>query len=162
MRITIAILLTVILAFQLKAQVLTRKTFAKTEWFSDNADSLFYKSDTIRLIKYTNLISKEFGYNQYSESENVYLKNRVYVHLNFYKNGMMDFWNIKYDWSTKSKKGERTWRINKKGNELIISRNNLIEYKLKLITARELEILSGYEYRKCPHKPIELTLLKIK
>ena len=114
MKIIVTILFGLMCVLQVNAQKLTRKTFAKTEWFSDNYDSIFYKSDTIKLIKYSNLVSNDLGFNEYAESEGLLFKNPIYVHFKFNRFGTLDFWNIEYHWSTVSRMGERKWRFFKK------------------------------------------------
>ena len=40
---------------------LTKKDFINTEWFTENIDSLFYTTDTIKIIQYSNIVDDHGG-----------------------------------------------------------------------------------------------------
>ena len=119
------------------AQILSKKDFVNTDWFTDNTDNLFYEKDTITFIKYSNLQDSGKGYNIFYESEA--LGDNQSVQFQFNRNGNMHLWVIYYHIGTKSRLEERKWKIDKELNELIIIRNGEIEFRLKPITQREIE-----------------------
>jgi hypothetical protein len=151
-----------ILAFQVSSQSLSKKFFRNTEWFSNNIDSLFFKSDTIKLIKYSNLVSKSNGYNIYAESEQEYLKHGYSVYFHFYKSENMDFAVRTYHMSTKIKIGERTWKYIQKENALKIVHDGALEYYFTVIGIKEIGINSMANQIKDPISTIEMTLVKHK
>ena len=109
------------LAFQAIGQSLRKKDFVNTEWFSNNLDSLFYKTDTVKLLKYSNFAPTNRGFDGYAESEFKFLKHGYYIQLQFKKAGRMNFSDIKYEMAATSL--DRTWTFNKNENVLFIFRN---------------------------------------
>ena len=154
--------LSLILAFQVSSQSLSKNFFANTEWFSNNIDSLFFKSDTIRLIKYSNLVSRNNGYNIYAESEQEYLKHGYSVYFQIHESKNMDLAFRTFQVSTKSKSGERTWEYSKNENAVKIFRDGVLEYWFSVIGVREISIISSHIQIKYPSSTIELTLVKHK
>jgi hypothetical protein len=154
--------LSLILAFQVSSQTLSKKFFKNTEWFSNNIDSLFFKSDTIRLIKYSNLVSRNNGYNIYAESEQEYLKHGYSVYFQFHESKNMDLAIRTFHVSTKSKSGERTWEYSKKENALKIFRVGVLEYCFSVIGVKEISIISNHIQITDQISTIELTLVKHK
>ncbi len=136
------------------AQILSKKDFSKTEWFSDNTDSIFYKNDTIRLIKFSNIQDSGKGYKIFYE-RGILADNQT-VQFQFNRNGNMNFWVIYYHMGTISKLKERKWKIDKKLNEFIIFRNGEIEFRLKPIAIKEIE----FKVNDNNYKTIELTMIK--
>lgn len=136
------------------AQIISKKDFVKTEWFSENTDSLFYKNDTIRLIKFSNIQDSGEGYKIYYE-RGILAGNQT-VQLQFNRKGDMNFWVIYYHMGTKSRHKERKWKIDEKSNELIIIRNGVIEFRLKPIKKRIIE----FKVENKMLKTIEMTMIK--
>jgi hypothetical protein len=132
MRIKIFIFLSFIFSSFISAQTLTTKDFKTSEWFSDNTDSLFFKTDTIKLIKYSNI--SDFGY-----YENDSHMDAECVRFQFNRVGNMRFWVIYYHIATLFTDNEWTWKIFKKSNELRIYRNSNLEFSLIPISERKLE-----------------------
>jgi hypothetical protein len=62
--------------------------FKKTSWFSDNKDSAFYKSDTVRFIQYSNFGPAEFS-KEHAEYEMKYLGHGDFVKFSFLKQRKM-------------------------------------------------------------------------
>jgi hypothetical protein len=162
MKTVILIIFSVLLTFNVKSQIFSKNDFANTEWFTNNYDSLFFKSDTVALIKYSNLISDNLSFNEYSESEQKFLNHGYYIHLQFYKNGQMNFWVISYEKSSKSKVGERTWKFNKEKNALEIKNNKIIEFELTPLSKNEIELESQYAKEKNTIKTMKIILVKRK
>ena len=156
------IIFSVLLTLNVRSQIFSKNDFANTEWFTNNYDSLFFKSDTVALIKYSNLISDNLGFKEYSESEQKIFNHGYYIHLQFYKNGQMNFWVVSYEKNSKSKVGERTWGFNKKTNALEIKRNKVIEFELTPLSKNEIELKSQYAKEKDSIKTIKIILVKHK
>lgn len=78
--------------FNVNAQLLSKEDLNNTNWFSNNSDSTFLKSDTIHLIKHSNKVSGG-NTNEFSESE--YLNHGNYVSLNFKKRQRLQFWETR-------------------------------------------------------------------
>jgi len=162
MKTVILIIFNVLLTSYVKSQIFSKNDFTNTEWFTNNYDSLFFKSDTVTLIKYSNLNSNNLGFNEHSESEQKFLNHGYYIHLQFCKNGQMNFWVISYEKCSKSIIGERTWSFNKKNNALEIKRNKIIEFELTPLSKNEIELESQYAKEKNAIKTIKITLVKHK
>ena len=104
------------------SQSISNKEFRKSEWFISNKDSVFFKSDTLKFIKYSNPI-KGFN-NLYEESdyfddtESIILKFTQKKYLNFYDKKFhlyslsLEKWNL-------IKKDSILRISNKKGNDLV-------------------------------------------
>ena len=156
MRNVLILILSLIVVHSISAQTIISKNFRNTEWFSNNTDSLFFKCDTIRLIKYSNIHFSGKGYTTYYESESL---NDVHcVHFQFKKNGNMHFWIQDSYMSTKSIINERTWLINRKTRELKIFRNGVLEFAFKPISVREIKFTD----RNQNYLTTEFTMLKNK
>jgi len=136
------------------AQILSKKDFVNTEWFTDNTDNIFYKTDTISFIKYSNLLASGKGYNMYYESEGFGDSESVLFQFN--RHGNMNLWVIYYHISTKARLKERKWKIDKESNELVIIINGETEFCLKPIAKREIE----FKVRNETYKTIEITMIK--
>ena len=146
--------LSLIVVHSINAQIITSKNFRNTEWFSDNTDSLFFISDTVRLIKYSNIYDYGPGYTTYFESESL---NDVHcVHFQFNRHGNIHFWIKDFHMATISKEKERTWLIKRKTGELRIFRNGVLEFTLTPISSREIRF---YE-RNQEFFTTEFTMLK--
>jgi|GEM_PF-1280277 len=162
MKKVLLILVCLFLAFLATGQTLRKKDFVNTEWFSNNLDSLFYKTDTVKLIKYSNIAPKNRGFHGYAESEFKFLKHGYYIQLQFNKAGSMDFWDIKYEMAATYYKGATTWTFDNNENVLLIFRFGKLEFKLKPILVKEVELESKYADTNSQIKTIEVIMLKNK
>ena len=123
-----------------------------SEWFSQNTDSAFFFSDTIRLIKYSNVYDQGKNYKLYYESES--LDDTESVKFQFKRNRNLNFWVIKYHWSSIAIIGERKWEI--ENNELITYKNGLKEWTFKPVSKIQIE----FKYKNQEFKTTELTMIK--
>lgn len=150
----LTLLLGLIIVHSINAQIITSRNFRNTEWFSDNTDSLFFNSDTVTLIKYSNIYDYGSDYTIYFESES--LNDAHCVHFQFNRHGNMHFWIKDFHMATISKEKERTWLIERKTGELRIFRNGVLEFTLTPISSREIRF---YE-RNQEFFTTEFTMLK--
>lgn len=72
------------------AQDYSKSDFAETDWFTDNIDSLFFSSDTVRLIKYMNS-GPEWAKDEYAEYEMEYLNHGDFLSFGFNKSGRFEY-----------------------------------------------------------------------
>lgn len=151
----ITILLSLFVIHNISGQSISSRFFTNTDWFSDNTDSLFYMSDTIKLVKYSNLIEKGKGYKLFEENGS--LDKYQLVYFQFERFGKMHFWVQYYHMSSISKIGERTWKFNKQKTELTIFRNGEVEFVFKQISTKEIE----FESRQEVFKTIAITMVKM-
>jgi len=116
------------------SQSISKKEFKKRTWFCSNKDSIFFKSDTIQLIKYSNLIKKDKHSEDYEESTSFY--DVESIQLYFLQNKYMNFY--KRDFHMYSLKLYK-WIFNKKDSILTLKDKNKIDYSFKIISFKDLE-----------------------
>jgi hypothetical protein len=155
MKRVIVIIIYLMVVETLNCQTITKRDFLNTEWFSFNEDSVFFKSDTVALIKYSNVFNPASGkgYKSYYESETFGDRKSVKFQFNRQKN--LNFWVINYHRSSKAKIGERKWKI--LNNELEIYRNGLLEWTFIPISKKQIE----FNYKNQVFKTIKLVMIKI-
>ena len=133
------ILILILVSTQLTcSQSLTKKYFKKSSWFTNNKDSLFHKTDTIRFIKNSNPI--EYLENIYEEGE--YFDDSECVIFSFKENNHLDFFTKNFhEYELSFKK----YDFNKKDSILKIG----IRFKeevllnLKVISVKKLKYKKG-------------------
>lgn len=126
------------------AQTFNSKYFETSKWASNNKDSLFFKADTIKLIKL-------FG-----ESKDIasYFEGNNFITLEFKKHKKLKLFTTQVDsWSVSSKRGKYKWGFNKKNRTLNLYFNNKLFASFIPSSEREVEIRSNYI-----GKPIEKTI----
>lgn len=138
------------------SQIISKNDFVNTEWFSHNTDSLFFTSDTISLIKNSNVHHQGKGYKIYYESESLGEPQSVIFQFN--RRGKLNFWLKNYHWSSKAIIGERTWKIDKQTAELVIYRNGTKEWIFKPIEKNQIE----FENKNQKYETKELIMIKMK
>jgi hypothetical protein len=138
------------------SQIISKNDFVNTEWFSNNTDSLFFTSDTISLIKNSNVHHQGKGYKIYYESESLGEPQSVIFQFN--RRGKLNFWLKNYHWSSKAIIGERTWKIDKQTAELVIYRNGTKEWIFKPIEKNQIE----FENKNQKYETTELIMIKMK
>ena len=108
------------------SQSISNKEFRKSEWFISNKDSAFFKSDTLKFIKYSNPI-KGFN-NLYEESE--YFDDKESIILKFTQKKYLNFYDKKFHlYSISLEK----WNLNKKDSILRISNKKEKDLVFKII-----------------------------
>jgi hypothetical protein len=135
----IILFLSLIIGQLVISQNLSKKDFINFEWYSNNNDSLFFKSDTIRLIKYNNINKQISGkeFTLYYESES--FDDSESVKFQFKRNGKLLVWVRNYHISSVPIIGERKWKINKEKTLLIIYKNKIKEWSFKLVKKTQIE-----------------------
>lgn len=120
------------------SQSISNIEFRKTEWFTTNKDSLFFKSDTLKLIKYSNPIKeiKEL----YVESE--FFNDSESIILKFGKNKHLNFYNKKFHMYSLSLK---KWNLNKKDSILRIGNEKETKLIFKIISIKKLKFIKDEE-----------------
>ncbi len=161
MKITIVIF-SLLITHVTYAQVISKKDIVNTEWFSENIDSLFFKSDTVKFIKYSYIVSDYLGFNIYAESERRYYGHGYYVKFKFSRFGKLHLWDIAYHCSTRSQIGLRKWKFNNTDNTLSVYKNKDLEFSFMPISIKEIEVPTGDARTPEVLKTLELTMIKIK
>lgn len=113
------------------SQSISNKEFRKSEWFISNKDSAFFKSDTLKFIKYSNPI-KGFN-NLYEESE--YFDDAESIILKFTQKKYLNFYDKKFHlYSISLEK----WNLNKKDSILRISNKKEKDLVFKIIKFKKI------------------------
>lgn len=113
------------------SQSISNKEFRKSEWFISNKDSAFFKSDTLKFIKYSNPI-KGFN-NLYEESE--YFDDKESIILKFTQKKYLNFYDKKFHlYSISLEK----WNLNKKDSILRISNKKEKDLVFKIIKFKKI------------------------
>lgn len=113
------------------SQSISNKEFRKSEWFISNKDSAFFKSDTLKFIKYSNPI-KGFN-NLYEESE--YFDDTESIILKFTQKKYLNFYDKKFHlYSISFEK----WNLNKKDSILRISNKKEKDLVFKIIKFKKI------------------------
>lgn len=150
------------ISFGSYGQSFSKKQIKKTEWFSDNKDSVFFKRDTIKLIKYTQKSQQQFNkYDiQFDEREYDYLGHLEYVTLGFMKARNFSFTQKNWSLGIGYAEGLLFWSYDDKNCILsIYKRKNLI-HRFKVLNWNEIDITSNKNKNE-KIKSIELTLLRL-
>lgn len=152
-----------LISFTSNAQSFSKKKIKNTEWFSDNIDSVFFKRDTIKLIKYTQKSQQQFNKFefQYDESEYEYLGHLEYVKLGFKKGSNFNFNQINWSQGISYVRGVLFWKYDENNMIISIYENKNLKYSFKISSVREIDIVSKTLDQKII-KSTELTLIKLK
>lgn len=157
------IIIFICISFNIKGQNFNKKDLINTEWFTDNKDSIFFKKDTIKLIKYSHKSKSKFSniQTQYLESPNKYLGHSVYVNLGFKRHRDFSFLQNNWHLSISHIKGILSWNYDKKKNMILIYKYGSLDYKLKILTFREIEVETN-EINPKRLNTLELTVVRVR
>jgi hypothetical protein len=138
--------------------------FTNTNWFSNNKDSAFFKADTIRLVKYSNL-APDFqtrGKKEYAEWETKYLGHGDFVQIGLNRHKELHFTEMHSN-SMSNVWGEPlTWLFDE--NTILLK---LFDTKHKVISSfqpvskKQMHIESRFSEQK-DLLTTELTLVRVK
>jgi len=156
----ITILITLI-SLTANAQEFSKKDFAKTDWFANNLDSLFYTSDTIRLIKHMNK-APEWANKEYAEYEMKYLEHGDYLNFRFKKSGKFEYSATYNNYVNSIPLGLFSWKFDKADNTLKVFRKEELFFELTPISSRIIQIESRFVQHKDLLQTEEWIFLKIK
>lgn len=112
------------------SQSISNNELRKSKWFISNKDSAFFKSDTLKFIKYSNPIE---GFNDLYE-ESAYYDDTESIILNFTKKNL-NFYDKKFHMYTLSLE---KWNLNKKDSILRISRKKEKELVFRIIKVKKI------------------------
>ena len=118
------------------SQSISNKEFRKSEWFISNKDSVFFKSDTLKFIKYSNPI-KGFN-NLYEESD--YFDDTESIILKFTQKKYLNFYDKKFHLYSLSLE---KWNLNKKDSILRISNKKENGLVFKIIKIKKILFKKG-------------------
>jgi hypothetical protein len=143
-------------------QTFSEKYFTKTDWFSNNKDSVFYTADTLKFIKYSNF-GPELAPKENAEYEMKYLKHGDYVVFGFNGQQKMDFsWRYN-NYISVVPGGQWTWTFDSKTNQLkIYNDKKMVVGTFRPLSERQVKIESRFAEQKDLLTTTELTLIKIK
>ena len=98
-------------SLRLYAQVIQQNELVRFNWFTDNSNKSFYKSDTISLIRITNYPTDSLELNrQYKELD--YNEDKNITRLNFRKNNDLNIIDVDVkNWTESNRKGKWTWKF---------------------------------------------------
>ena len=143
-------------------QTFNKKYFTKTDWFSNNKDSIFYTTDTLKFIKHCNL-GPEWAPKEYAEYEMKYLNHGDYIVLGFKRHKKINFsWCID-NYIGVVPGGQWTWTFDEKTNQLkIYNDKKTVIGSFRPISERQIKIESRFADQKDLLTTTELTLIRIK
>jgi hypothetical protein len=122
------------------SQSISKREFRNSEWFATNKDSLFFKTDTIRFIKYSNKLKNKGGVEFYPESG--YFDDTESIILKFGKNSYLNYYDKKFHMYSLSL---ANWRLDKKDSILRIGNDKKIKLILKIIEIKKLKFIIDKE-----------------
>jgi hypothetical protein len=113
------------------SESISNNELKKSKWFISNKDSAFFKSDTLKFIKYSNPIE---GFNDLYE-ESAYYNDTESIILNFTQKKHLNFYDKKFHIYTLSLE---KWNLNKKDSILRISRKKEKELVFRIIKVKKI------------------------
>ena len=153
-------ILTLLFFINVSGQTFSKKDFVKTDWCTENIDSLFFKSDTIRLIQHTNY-GPEWAKDEYAEYEMKYFDHGDYLNFGFKRFGRFEYWETYNNYMNSVPIADFTWKFDKKNQVLMVFKENELQFKLKPLSKRQIKIESRFAGQE-ELTTNELTLIKIK
>ncbi len=148
-----------IFSLDFSGQTFNSNYFLKTSWFCNDKDSSFFKSDTVRFIKYKN--TGPIGYtNEKAENESRYFNHGDRVELNFQKPKKLGLTSIRQN-SIGSVTSGWIWTINNKTNLLTIS-NTTFLFIFRPVSQRQIKLTSRFALQPDSLVTTELILIRIK
>jgi hypothetical protein len=103
------------------AQQYSKQDFVKTDWFTSNLDSLFFTSDTVRLIKHMNKRAEWASY-EYAECEMKYLEHGDYLNFEFKKSGEFEYWETSNNCINSVPITQFSWKFDKAHGTVMVYR----------------------------------------
>jgi hypothetical protein len=143
-------------------QTYYKKYFEKTSWFSNNKDSNFFKSDTLRIIKHSNFGPK-WSPKEYAESEMKYLNHGDFVEFGFGRHNIVNLSYQYHNYMNEVPGGQWSWTFDKKTNLLTIyDGENKLFFSFRPISERQIKIESRFSEQKDLLTTTELTVIRKK
>jgi hypothetical protein len=156
------ILLAIALSFPLlvSAQDFRKIFFKDSYWFSENKDSSFYKSDTLKFVLYKNTPPK-WAAKETVEDERAFLGHGEFVKLRFLRNKRFEFSRHVYHMAAFYIPTMR-WDYDEKLEQLKIFKNQILIASYKPIRIEELQLNSRFSGDSVSLKTTMITVLRIK
>ena len=134
----------------------------QTKWFTKNSDSLFYKADTLKFIKYSNYGTDLSSKKDYAEDGVNFYNGSDLVTLEFQKNSKAALLNISVDnWEVSNVVGNWSWNFDKKDNLINIYFKDRLRYTFKPLREVTVKVKSVFANQESLNTT-ELTLIRIK
>ena len=160
MRYKILVFIFLIFSISCLAQNYSKKDFNNTDWFSDNINDSFFKSDTIKLFKRT-FVAKNWQNKEYDEFELDVFNHGYYVEIGFRRLNKMKFNLRERNYGTIMYIKDWYWYYNKEENKFSVYINNNEHcFDFIPISEKQVEIKSKFNNQKI--KTTQLTIIKIK
>ena len=142
-------------------QEFSKSDFVNTDWFINNLDGAFTKSDTLKFIKYSNKALDE-EYIKYKEYELKYFGHGYFVELDFKRGRKMNY-RFRVDNSATGFDFKKyRWRYNKKTSIISIYQDGGLMMKIKPIERKKIKIESRLAKDSGLLETTEITFLRIK
>jgi hypothetical protein len=145
------------------SQNLTKSDFYNTEWFANNDENNFYKSDTVSLIRITNFNTQNDKWNE------VYIKldynnQQDIIDLDFNKNGVLKTKVLDVStWNDVFIKSRKHWRFDEKGQYLKLYSARKLYAKFRIINKLSDSIQRNYEsFEKKIESNLNIVILRLK
>jgi len=127
----ISVLLT---SYEVNAQSIKNDIFIGNNWFSDNVNDRFYKSDTIEIVQ----IQKFNSYNDSINERNIifqYLGYNDITIVRFVKSGKMSIFNLHVEsWTNSWRDGKWRWKFDEEQQILQLSFNKKLDTTFKIVS----------------------------
>ena len=142
----------------IKAQVFSKKYFEETKWASKSNDSLFFKADTVKLVK---TVEDTYFINGQGMNIPRYFYSD-FVQLEFYKNKKLKLSTVKLEeWLVGTFEGEYKWEYHKLKFSLDLYLNGIVLSSFVIIPNSEKKIFLPSLYANQPSiETIEISLLR--
>jgi hypothetical protein len=159
-RLVIILLISLYPFFKIHAQKLNKKYFENSKWASFNKDQLFYKLDTIKLVR---IVENKFIIDSKFMNVADYFEDNDYVTLEFFKRDSLSVYaTLIESWSIYTIKGEYKWKFNPKEKTLDLLLNGKVFMVLFPIPGSERKLKLKSQIAGNPDiATVEITLKKI-
>ena len=139
-----------------------KRDFVETYWFTENIDSLFYKSDTVLFIQHSNY-GPSWAKDEFAEFELKYFGHGEFLNFGFKKKGEAYHYATTENAKQQIFTNHFTWSYDNKTELLSFYRDELLEFQLKPLLSRTVKIRSRFgEQQDSLLSTTELTLIKVK
>ncbi|MER3374190.1 MAG: hypothetical protein RIM83_06090 [Allomuricauda sp.] len=133
----------------------------KTDWFVNNENGAFMKSDTLKFIKYSNKALDE-EYIKYKEYELKYFGHGYFVELDFKRGRRMNYRFRVDNYATGFDFKKYRWKFDKKTSIISIYQDGRLMMKIKPIERKKIKIKSRLAKDNRLLETTEITFLRIK
>jgi len=145
------------------SQQINKKDFNDTDWFVNNENDNFYKSDTITMVKI-------IKYNTYQDELNsLYIKLKYNNHkdltqITLKKNGLAEIVNLHVQsWTDSRFNFKWEWKFSPKKNDFSLYNKHELYSKFRIFSIEKDTIISDYGYSGNGTKSkLDLLVLKMK